>query len=113
METRINELFNWWDSYISTEASSINKNEIIDGESIKLDLLGAKKENISVDVSGQIITVKSTKKNIYGQNTKFERSYQLDEKYDTKSLKAKYEDGILSISADVKESRKPRKIEID
>jgi len=113
METAVNDLFNWWESIIALNDSSTNKNEIIDGNSIKIDLLGAKKENISVDVSGQIVTVKSTKKNIYGQNTKFERSYQLDSKYDTKSLKAKYEDGILSITVDVKESQKPRKIEID
>lgn len=84
---------------------------IKDGK-IRLDLLGAKKENISLTKKGSVLTIVATKKNIHGQSTKFERQFQLTEGYDPDTIKASYEEGILEITVDQYEKEKETTIKI-
>lgn len=86
---------------------------LIDESSLKIDLKGAKKENVNVTVTGNNVTIKATKKNLKGQNTKYERTFVFDEKYDPTTISAKYDESILEITAGLLESKKPRDIKID
>ena len=86
---------------------------LITKDSIKIDLLGAKKENISVDVSGDVIEVTSTKKSIRGENLKYNKKFYISKEYDPKSITAKYEEGILEISLKLKKENEPIKVKIE
>lgn len=85
---------------------------IIVNDKIRIDLKGAKKENVSVSVDGNKITVLATKKNIHNKETKYEKVFILGSKYDSSKIKASYEDSILEISTELLETEKPRKITI-
>jgi HSP20 family molecular chaperone IbpA len=80
--------------------------------SIKIDLKGAKKENVNVTVSGSDITVVATKKNIHDKETKYEKTFILGDKHDPSTVSATYEDSILTITADLYKSERTRTITI-
>jgi HSP20 family protein len=75
---------------------------------VKADLPGVKKEDIKVDVSGNMITISGEKKKEEKSEQegyyRFERSYgsfyrrfDLPEGLDTDKVKAHYEDGVLEV----------------
>lgn len=90
-----------------------DKDYVISNGSIKIDLKGAKKENVSVNVDGKEIKVTSTKKNIHGETTKYEKTFVLTDKYDPTTVTAKYEDSILTISAEPLKKDTVRSVTID
>ena len=107
-ETEYDRLF----STLFGGTTSTSNEYVIEKGKILIDLLGAKKENVSVDVIGSKINVVSKKKNIRGQNTKYEKYFILSQEYDPKTVSATYDDGILEITAELFETEKPRKVEI-
>jgi HSP20 family protein len=87
------------------------------------ELPGFKKDNISVDVKGKVVTLggersegksegenRLRKERKYG---KFERSFQHGFEADSDSIKASYENGILTVQISKPQEQKVKQIEIN
>lgn len=96
-----------------------------DKEAIKVyvDLPGMKKEDISINVEDNVLTVKgerkfeeeNKKKNYYRIERSygtFRRSFALPNNVDTGKIAANMKDGILTVEIPKKEEAKPKEIEI-
>jgi len=90
---------------------------------VSMELPGVKKEDISVDVNNNMITVSGkkqaeTEERDTGYYLKesfdgyFSRSLRLPSAVDEESVDATYKDGILKVVMDPKEEAKSRKIEV-
>lgn len=92
---------------------------------VELDLPGMKKEDISVDVKDNVVTIsgeRKTKKEVKEEDYykvessygKFERSFSLPENVDVENIHAQSEDGVLEVVIPKLEKveDKPKKIEI-
>ena len=101
----VNELINAFaDDYILGEIIRPTSEEyLIEEGSIKIDLKGAKKDDVEVTTKGNKIQVKSKKFNVRGQTLAYNRSFILDTTtYDISTVNAKYEDSILTIKVEKK-----------
>ncbi len=104
---------------------AVNTREADDAYYIEVDLPGVKKEDISIDVDDNVLTISGERKveeerkedefyrveSFYG---KFERSFTLPEDVDADKIEAEAKDGVLTIripKAQVVE-KAPKKIEI-
>jgi HSP20 family protein len=94
-----------------------------DSVDIEVDLPGVKKEDISLDVDGNYLTVSAVRntknevkeKDYYLCESSFgqiSRSFILPENIDTDNIDAKYEDGRLYIKLEKHESKKSKSIAI-
>ncbi len=90
---------------------------------IEVDLPGVKKENISVNIDDNILTVtgvremkKEVKRDDYylleSSFGRFERSFSVPEGIDTQKISAEYHDGRLVIDLEKEERLKPKAIEV-
>lgn len=105
MRSMVNELINAFaDDYILGEFIRPTSEEyLIEEGSIKIDLKGAKKEDVEVTTKGNKIHVKSKKSNVRGQTLAYSRAFIVDTTtYDISTVNAKYEDSILTINVDKK-----------
>lgn len=93
--------------------SPLNNEYVVKDGVFKIDLKGAKKENVEVSYVDGNIKVVARKKNIHGQDTKFERTFILNSGYAPETIKASYDDSILTISAEPISKPKGRKIDIE
>ncbi len=91
---------------------------------IEVDLPGVKKEDISLQVEENILTVKAVRKmknevkreEYYLMESNFgliSRSFVLPEGIDREKIDAKFEDGRLYISLEKEESRKAKSISVN
>lgn len=93
---------------------------------VKADLPGVKKEDIKVDLSGNMITISGEKKEeekteregyyrFERSHGSFYRRFDLPEGFDTDKVKAHYEDGVLEVRVPKTEEavKKTKKIPID
>ncbi|WP_456392383.1 Hsp20/alpha crystallin family protein [Nitratifractor sp.] len=104
---------------------AVNTREADDAYYIEVDLPGVKKEDISIDVDDNVLTISGERKveeerkdeefyrveSFYG---KFERSFTLPEDVDADKIEAEAKDGVLTVKipkAQVVE-KAPKKIEI-
>jgi HSP20 family protein len=104
---------------------AVNTREADDAYYIEVDLPGVKKEDISINVDDNVLTISGERKieeerkdeefyrveSVYG---KFERSFTLPEDVDADKIEAEVKDGVLTIripKAQVVE-KAPKKIEI-
>jgi len=106
-------------------APIVNTREGDDAYYVEVELPGVKKEDISIDVNEDVLTISGERKikeeqkeenfykveSVYG---KFERSFNLPEDVDTDKIEAKSENGVLEIKIPKvqKVETKPKKIEI-
>ena len=104
---------------------TVNTREADDAYYIEVDLPGVKKEDISIDVNDNILTISGERKvederkedefyrveSVYG---KFERSFSLPEDVDVDKIEAKAENGVLIVKIPKAQSidKAPKKIEI-
>ncbi len=104
---------------------TVNTREADDAYYIEVDLPGVKKEDVSIDINENIITISGERKlederkddefyrveSIYGQ---FERSFTLPDDVDTDNIEAKMENGVLSVKIPKVQvvEKAPKKIEI-
>ncbi|MBD3379713.1 MAG: Hsp20 family protein [Candidatus Omnitrophica bacterium] len=90
---------------------------------IEAEMTGLKKEEVSIDVKGDELTLKGSKKDrevpegytpVYRERCPFEysRTFILGEEVKKEGIKAKYENGILKVTIPKAEEVQPRKIEI-
>lgn len=102
---------NFWeaDNQLSTGSVPVNIRET--EQQYELDVIapGCKKEDFSIRVDNNVLTISLSKKQASQQNEKsgwvrnefvqqdFSRSFTLDEKVDTNKISATYSDGILRL----------------
>jgi HSP20 family protein len=91
---------------------------------IKAELPGIKKNDVSVDVKDNVLTIRGerslTKKikeeNYYRKERcfgKFQRSFTLPEAIDPAGIKANFKNGVLEIEVPKAEEKKPKQISIN
>ncbi|WP_457607700.1 Hsp20/alpha crystallin family protein [Nitratifractor sp.] len=104
---------------------AVNTREADDAYYIEVDLPGVKKEDISIDVKDNVLTISGERKveeerkndefyrveSFYG---KFERSFSLPEDVDADKIEAEAKDGVLTVRIPKAQSvdKAPKKIEI-
>lgn len=90
---------------------------------ITADLPGVKKEDISLSVHDNVVTIKGERKQetekqekgyrrverVYGN---FQRAFQIPRGVDATKVEAKYENGVLNVVLPKPEAAKPRNIEV-
>jgi len=124
-----NRLFNSVESSQEAERvdfiPSVNTREADDAYYIEVDLPGVKKENISIDVKDNILTISGERviedkrkddefyrvESVYG---KFARSFTLPEDVDSDKIEAKAQNGVLVVKIPKVQvvDKAPKKIEI-
>ncbi len=92
---------------------------------VRAELPGFRKEDLSVEVADGILTVtghqktetavegEKQEKNVARQERRVSRSITLPEQADVETIKANYENGVLTVTLPQKEEAKPRQITID
>jgi HSP20 family protein len=91
-----------------------------DGWNVRLALPGVEPKDVHIEVAGNTLIVKGerrreTKNEPYVSEItygKFERTLQLPESIDAEKVAASYRNGLLELQLPLRESVKPRKIEI-
>jgi len=110
------DAFNSW-------APALDVYEDKDSLKVRAELPGLKKEEISISLHENVITISGERRNekkdegsetsreerVYGR---FTRSFQLPKAVDAGKVKATYKDGILTVTLPKAEEAKPRQIEI-
>lgn len=92
---------------------------------VKSDLPGVKKEEIEVRVDGNLLTIKAEKrfedkeeeKDRYHRIERFygvyQRTFTLPDRIDPERMKARYEDGVLTLVLPKKPEAKPKTIKVE
>lgn len=121
------ELFNLNNRHVSKPRSvspRVNIKENEDGFTLDLATPGIDKKDLSIELNNDVLTIASkvekeeneskenfSRREYYHQS--FERSFTLPDSVNSDNIKAKYENGILSVSIPKKEEAKPKpKLEI-
>jgi HSP20 family protein len=117
MSRRGGELENWqW-------APRINVEENDDGYEVTAELPGMTKDDIDIDLKGELLTIRGEKKiaeekkeknyhvceRVYG---KFARTIRLPEHIDRGKIDAEYKDGVLKLNIPKIEEVKPKEIKV-
>lgn len=95
--------------------SPVSFKEGEDGSScLTVDLPGVKKDDLQVEVSGKVVTIKAERKTKTSTSS-YNRSFTLSDKYDANSLQADLEDGVLTLTVAPKllEEKSARKVLIN
>lgn len=121
------EIFNWNNRQVSKQRNtspSVNIKENEDGFTLELATPGLNKKDLSIELNNDILTIASKQKEEKNETKEnyslrefhhqsFERSFTLPDSVNSDGIKAKYEDGILSVFIPKKEEAKPKpKMEI-
>lgn len=85
--------------------------ETENGFTLEVELPGVKKENVSIQMEKNVLSVKGSRKRGETETT-YERSFRVADQIDTEKVSAVMEDGILSISLSKKKEAEAKKIEI-
>lgn len=118
-----NDLFDWSNrnySNTNTTLPAVNIKEDKDGFDVEMSAPGFEKGDFKIELNNSLLTISSEKK--VEKETKdgqqftrrefsfqsFSRSFTLPETAEGEKIKAKYENGILSISIPKKEEAKPK-----
>lgn len=134
LQQRINKVFNETARSASGEGEErfdtgswtpvVDIRETDNSYEIKADLPGVKKEDISIDIGDNTLTISGERKFEEQEKKKdyiriersygsFSRSFALPQNVDSAKIKAKYKEGILDLTLPKKEEAKPKKINID
>jgi HSP20 family protein len=133
LQDRINRIFN--ESFgrsrdIDDEVSQydwsppVDIYETTDGVVLKIELAGINKEDVSVEIKDNVITIKGErlldpkvkddhyyrKERSFG---KFHRSFSLADPIKSDLIKASFKDGVLTVEVPRSEKVKPKKISVD
>lgn len=131
LQDRINRLFD--EVFPATEGRedtglfewrpSVDTYEKDDAVVIKAELPGVKKDDISIDVNNNVLSIRGERKheedvreeNYYRRERfygKFQRSFTLPDGVDPDKIEASYKDGVLEVQVPKTEQSKGRRIEI-
>jgi HSP20 family protein len=110
----------------STVPAGVKPRYTVDGDkatyAIRVELPGAKKENVSIDLDGDVLTVHAKRTSSAPADWKplhrelveddFTLRLKLNLPVDEKNISAKLEHGVLNLALSVKEAAKPRAIPV-
>lgn len=110
----------WENNQARTSPWEVSESE--DAYFLSVDAPGMKREDIKIEVAGNVLSITGERKRAYHegrQNTGgyerhgyFARTFTLPEAVDSGRIEANFEDGVLEIAIPKSELAKPRKIEI-
>lgn len=134
LQNRLNSIFNDFanpDSELRSESLSaesfvppVDIYEDANRLVLKLEVPGIPQENLQINVENQTLTVKGERKFVQDEKEEnfhrierrygsFIRSFSLPSSIDTESARASYEQGVLSVTLQKKESAKPKQLKIE
>ena len=98
--------------------------ETTDGIVLKIELPGINKEDVSVDIKDNVLTLKGERlldpkikdEHYYRKERsfgKFHRSFSLQDPINAGLIKASFKDGVLTVEIPGSEKEKPKKISVD
>ncbi len=120
-----NDMFDWSNrnySNTNTTLPAVNIKEDEDGFEVEMSAPGLDKKDFKIELNKSVLTISSEKKTENetkeGQQftrrefsyQSFSRSFTLPETVEGEKIKAKYENGILSVSIPKKEEAKPKPV---
>jgi HSP20 family protein len=125
MPTVFDEFFRPWTDWYDTtnlmgrvlNVPAVNISELKDEYQVSVAVPGMKKDDFTIDVEGNVLTISSEKEESTedkdGQYTRreynyssFTRSFTLPDEVNKEKIEAKYEDGVLKINMPRKEEAK-------
>jgi len=120
-----NDMFDWSNrnySNTNTTLPAVNIKEDEDGFEVEMSAPGLDKKDFKIELNNSVLSISSEKKaeneTKEGQQftrrefsyQSFSRSFTLPETAEGEKIKAKYENGILSVSIPKKEEAKPKPV---
>ncbi len=120
-----NDMFDWSNrnfSNTNTTLPAVNIKEDDDGFEVEMSAPGLDKKDFKIELNNSVLTISSekevenetkegqqfTRKEFSYQS--FSRSFTLPETVEGEKIKAKYENGVLSVSIPKKEEAKPKPV---
>ncbi len=120
-----NDMFDWSNrnfSNTNTTLPAVNIKEDKDGFEVEMSAPGLDKKDFKIELNNSVLTISSekevenetkegqqfTRKEFSYQS--FSRSFTLPETAESEKIKAKYENGVLSVSIPKKEEAKPKPV---
>ena len=100
---------NFEDSKTSFPAAAIYEAE--NGYTLEVELPGVKKENVSIEMERNVLTIKGSRKRGETETT-YERSFRVADQIDSDNVTAVMEDGVLRVSLNKKKESEAKKIVI-
>ena len=80
---------------------------------LKLDMPGANKDNISIDVEDHTLTIKADTGIMYNEKSlRYQRAFSVSNEIDLTKISAKSENGVLTLTLPKAESAKPFKVKV-
>lgn len=110
LDRHLDSLFNDW-PLARAEVSATGFTEHDNGYKLLDHLPGLKKENLAVQYEEELLVVEGESK-IEGKSYKYSRVYDVPANLDPKTLKATLTDGILLVTGERREDKKPLKVEV-
>lgn len=103
---------------------SVDIHENPESYEIEADLPGMKKEDINIDLQGNVLTLSGERKHesessagdevrIERRYGRFLRSFTLPQNVDPESIKANYQNGVLKLVLPKKEEARPKQIKVE
>lgn len=86
--------------------------EDADAYHLRFELPGVKKADVKVELENAVLTVSGTRKNGAETAAEFARSVSVPDGINPDKVKARFEDGILTVTLPKAEARKPRAIAV-
>jgi HSP20 family protein len=83
-----------------------------DHYSVRLEVPGFRKEDLKIEVTGDVLTLSGEHKDEKRGDVQFSRSVQLPGDVQTDRVEAKHEYGVLTLTLPKREEVKPRSVEI-
>ncbi|RKY78856.1 Hsp20/alpha crystallin family protein [candidate division KSB1 bacterium] len=114
----------WFGDTDSVWSPTVDIAENENSYEIKVDVPGMKKKDLNISFKDNVLTLSGEKKEekedkgknffrkerVYG---KFQRSFRIPQDIDPEKIKAKYEDGVLTVEVPKTESTKAKEIAIN
>lgn len=111
------------DSAAASWVPAVDVFEEADSIRITAEVPGVKPEDIEISVAGNLLTIRGTKEQEAEERTErvhryermygvFERTFTLPASVDPQSIKASYDNGVLTVVLPKTEKAKPRRIEV-
>lgn len=106
-------------------APSVDVRETAEGLEVTAELAGIRPEDVSVSIENNLLTISGEKKHEVREGNgdgnyhllerrfgRFERTFTLPRTVDTKTIDARFEHGVLTVTLPKSEAAKPRKIKV-
>jgi HSP20 family protein len=112
------------DSAAASWVPAVDVFEEADNIRITAEIPGVQPENIAISLEGNLLTISGTKQQEAEEKTErvhryervygaFERAFTLPASVEPKDIKARYDNGVLTVTLPKSEKAKPRQIEVE